>query len=195
MIPTAEKLINTIGALIGAFNNLPAPMQAVSAGTVGLIAGFGPALKGIVGLAGGLKEAKKTISDFKNAVNVLKTSAGSIQALSTAWKALNTVMIASPVGIITALTVGLGALAVKSYKLNQEYKALIETSNQLADSTKKLNNEANKDIGLFEEYQKLASAKELDEAAAERLRQVTEKLINLYPNLKTRAFLIKVQPN
>lgn len=185
LIPTAEKLINTIGALIGAFNNLPAPMQAVSAGTVGLIAGFGPALKGIVGLAGGLKEAKKTISDFKNAVNVLKTSAGSIQALSTAWKALNTVMIASPVGIITALTVGLGALAVKVYKLNQEYRALIETSNQLADSTKKLNNEANKDIGLFEEYQKLASAKELDEAATERLRQVTEKLINLYPNLKT----------
>ena len=185
LIPTAEKLINTIGALIGAFNNLPAPMQAVSAGTVGLIAGFGPALKGIVGLAGGLKEAKKTISDFKNAVNVLKTSASSIQGLSTAWKALNTVMIASPVGIITALTVGLGALAVKVYKLNQEYRALIETSNQLADSTKKLNNEANKDIGLFEEYQKLASAKELDEAATERLRQVTEKLINLYPNLKT----------
>ena len=185
LIPTAEKLINTIGALIGAFNNLPAPMQAVSAGTVGLIAGFGPALKGIVGLSRGMSEAKKTISDFKNAVNVLKTSAGSIQALSTAWKALNTVMIASPVGIITALTVGLGALAVKVYKLNQEYRALIETSNQLADSTKKLNNEANKDIGLFEEYQKLASAKELDEAATERLRQVTEKLINLYPNLKT----------
>ncbi|MDO6992895.1 phage tail tape measure protein [Brachyspira innocens] len=185
LIPTAEKLINTIGALIGAFNNLPASMQAVSAGTVGLIAGFGPALKGIAGLAGGLKEAKKTISDFKNAVSTLKTAASSIQGLSTAWKALNTVMIASPVGIITALTVGLGALAVKVYKLNQEYKALIETSNQLADSTKKLNNEANKDIGLFEEYQKLASAKELDEAATERLRQVTEKLINLYPNLKT----------
>ncbi|WP_020003557.1 phage tail tape measure protein [Brachyspira innocens] len=185
LIPTAEKLINTIGALIGAFNNLPAPMQAVSAGTVGLIAGFGPALKGIVGLAGGLKEAKKTISDFKNAVNVLKTSAGSIQALSTAWKALNTVMIASPVGIITALTVGLGALAVKAYKLNQEYKALIETSNQLANSTKELNDNAFKDVGLFEEYQKLASAKELDAAATERLSQVTDKLTRLYPNLKT----------
>lgn len=185
LIPTAEKLINTIGALIGAFNNLPAPMQAVSAGTVGLIAGFGPALKGIVGLSRGMSEAKKTISDFKNAVNVLKTSAGSIQALSTAWKALNTVMIASPVGIITALTVGLGALAVKAYKLNQEYKALIETSNQLADSTKELNDNAFKDVGLFEEYQKLASAKELDAAATERLSQVTDKLTRLYPNLKT----------
>ena len=185
LIPTAEKLINTIGALIGAFNNLPAPMQAVSAGTVGLIAGFGPALKGIVGLSRGMSEAKKTISDFKNAVNVLKTSAGSIQALSTAWKALNTVMIASPVGIITALTVGLGALAVKVYKLNQEYRALIETSNQLADSTKELNDNAFKDVGLFEEYQKLASAKELDAAATERLSQVTDKLTRLYPNLKT----------
>ena len=185
LIPTAEKLINTIGALIGAFNNLPAPMQAVSAGTVGLIAGFGPALKGIVGLSRGMSEAKKTISDFKNAVNVLKTSAGSIQALSTAWKALNTVMIASPVGIITALTVGLGALAVKAYKLNQEYRALIETSNQLADSTKELNDNAFKDVGLFEEYQKLASAKELDAAATERLSQVTDKLTRLYPNLKT----------
>ena len=185
LIPTAEKLINTIGALIGAFNNLPAPMQAVSAGTVGLIAGFGPALIGIVNLKKGLDEAKSTVSTFGKSVSLLKGYAGSIKALSVVWKALNTVMIASPVGIITALTVGLGALAVKAYKLNQEYKALIETSNQLADSTKKLNNEANKDIGLFEEYQKLASAKELDEAATERLRQVTEKLINLYPNLKT----------
>lgn len=185
LIPTAEKLINTIGALIGAFNNLPAPMQAVSAGTVGLIAGFGPALKGIVGLSKGITEAKKTISDFKNAASVLKTSAGSIQALSTAWKALNTVMIASPVGIITALTVGLGALAIKAYKLNQEYKALIETSNQLANSTKELNDNAFKDVGLFEEYQKLASAKELDAAATERLSQVTDKLTRLYPNLKT----------
>lgn len=185
LIPTAEKLITTIGALIGAFNNLPAPMQAVTAGTVGLIAGFGPALKGIVGLSRGFSEAKKTISDFKNAVNVLKTSAGSIQALSTAWKALNTVMIASPVGIITALTVGLGALALKAYKLNQEYKTLIETSNQLANSTKELNDNAFKDVGLFEEYQKLASAKELDAAATERLSQVTDKLTRLYPNLKT----------
>ena len=185
LIPTAEKLINTIGALIGAFNNLPAPMQAVSAGTVGLIAGFGPALKGIVGLSKGMSEAKKTISDFKNAVNVLKTSASSIQALSTAWKALNTVMFASPVGVITALTVGLGALAVKAYKLNQEYKELIETSNQLANSTKELNDNAFKDVGLFEEYQKLASAKELDAAATERLSQVTDKLTRLYPNLKT----------
>ena len=185
LIPTAEKLINTIGALIGAFNNLPAPMQAVSAGAVGLLAGFGPALIGIVNLKKGLDEAKSTVSTFGKSVSLLKGYAGSIKALSVAWKALNTVMIASPVGIITALTVGLGALAVKAYKLNQEYKALIETSNQLADSTKKLNNEANKDIGLFEEYQKLASAKELDEAATERLRQVTEKLINLYPNLKT----------
>ena len=185
LIPTAEKLINTIGALIGAFNNLPAPMQAASVGFVALAAGFGPALKGIVGLSKGLTEAKKTISDFKNAVNVLKTSASSIQALSTAWKALNTVMVASPIGIITTLTVGLGALAVKAYKLNQEYKALIETSNQLANSTKELNDNAFKDVGLFEEYQKLASAKELDAAATERLSQITDKLTRLYPNLKT----------
>ena len=185
LIPTAEKLINTIGALIGAFNNLPAPLQAVSVGFVSLAAGFGPALKGIVGLGKGLTEAKKTISDFKNAVSTLKTSASSIQALSTAWKALNTVMFASPVGVITALTVGLGALAVKAYKLNQEYKELIETSNQLANSTKELNDNAFKDVGLFEEYQKLASAKELDAAATERLSQVTDKLTRLYPNLKT----------
>ena len=185
LIPTAEKLITTIGALIGAFNNLPAPMQAVSAGAVGLLAGFGPALIGIVNLKKGLDEAKSTVSAFGKSVSLLKGYAGSIKALSVAWKALNTVMIASPVGIITALTVGLGALAVKAYKLNQEYKALIETSNQLADSTKELNDNAFKDVGLFEEYQKLASAKELDAAATERLSQVTDKLTRLYPNLKT----------
>lgn len=185
LIPTAEKLINTIGALIGAFNNLPAPMQAVSAGAVGLLAGFGPALIGIVNLKKGLDEAKSTVSTFGKSVSLLKGYAGSIKALSVAWKALNTVMIASPVGIITALTVGLGALAIKAYKLNQEYKALIETSNQLANSTKELNDNAFKDVGLFEEYQKLASAKELDAAATERLSQITDKLTRLYPNLKT----------
>lgn len=178
-------MILTIISLIKTFSDLPAPLQAASVGFVSLAAGFGPALKGIVGLGKGLTEAKKTISDFKNAVSTLKTSASSIQALSTAWKALNTVMFASPVGVITALTVGLGALAVKAYKLNQEYKELIETSNQLANSTKELNDNAFKDVGLFEEYQKLASAKELDAAATERLSQVTDKLTRLYPNLKT----------
>ncbi|EKV58357.1 phage tail tape measure protein, TP901 family, partial [Brachyspira hampsonii 30446] len=185
IVPLAEKMILTIISLIKTFSDLPAPLQAASVGFVALAAGFGPALKGIVGLGKGLTEAKKTISDFKNAVSTLKTSASSIQGLSTAWKALNTVMIASPVGIITALTVGLGALAVKAYKLNQEYKALIDTSNQLANSTKELNDNSFKDVGLFEEYQKLASAKELDAAATERLNQVTDKLTRLYPNLKT----------
>ncbi|PTY39482.1 phage tail tape measure protein [Brachyspira hampsonii] len=184
-VPIAEKMILSIISLIKTFSDLPAPLQAASVGFVALAAGFGPALKGIVGLSKGLTEAKKTISDFKNAVSTLKTSASSIQGLSTAWKALNTVMIASPVGIITALTVGLGALAVKAYKLNQEYKALIDTSNQLANSTKELNDNSFKDVGLFEEYQKLASAKELDAAATERLNQVTDKLTRLYPNLKT----------
>ncbi|WPC36852.1 phage tail tape measure protein [Brachyspira hyodysenteriae] len=184
-VPLAEKMIFTIISLIKTFSDLPAPLQAASVGFVALAAGFGPALKGIVGLSKGLTEAKKTISDFKNAVSTLKTSASSIQGLSTAWKALNTAMFASPVGVITALTVGLGALAVKAYKLNQEYKALIETSNQLANSTKELNDNAFKDVGLFEEYQKLASAKELDAAATERLSQVTDKLTRLYPNLKT----------
>ncbi|WP_256093376.1 phage tail tape measure protein, partial [Brachyspira hampsonii] len=113
IVPLAEKMILTIISLIKTFSDLPAPLQAASVGFVALAAGFGPALKGIVGLGKGLTEAKKTISDFKNAVSTLKTSASSIQGLSTAWKALNTVMIASPVGIITALTVGLGALAVK----------------------------------------------------------------------------------
>ncbi|MBW5409754.1 phage tail tape measure protein [Brachyspira hampsonii] len=185
IVPIAEKMILTIISLIKTFSDLPAPLQAVSVGFVALAAGFGPALKGIVGLSKGITEAKKTIKDFKNAVSTLKTAASSIQGLSTAWKALNTVMIASPVGIITALTVGLGALAVKAYKLNQEYKALIDTSNQLANSTKELNDNSFKDVGLFEEYQKLASAKELDAAATERLNQVTDKLTRLYPNLKT----------
>ena len=184
-VPLAEKMILTIISLIKTFSDLPAPLQATSVGFVALAAGFGPALKGIVGLGKGLSEAKKTISDFKNAASALKTSASSIQVLGTAWKALNTAIFASPVGVITALTVGLGALAVKAYKLNQEYKALIETSQKLANSTKELNDNAFKDVGLFEEYQKLASAKELDAVATERLSQVTDKLTRLYPNLKT----------
>ena len=190
LIPTAEKLINTIGALIGAFNNLPAPMQAVSAGTVGLIAGFGPALKGIVGLAGGLKEAKKTISDFKNAVNVLKTSAGSIQALSTAWKALNTVMIATPIGIVTAVSAGLAVLAVNAYKTGQEIrklkKELYDNSTTDTSDLMGLNREADNIALLFREYNNLARAKNLDAEETKRLNELTEELTSLFPNLKTK---------
>ena len=190
MIPTAEKLINTIGALIGAFNNLPAPMQAVSAGTVGLIAGFGPALKGIAGLAGGLKEAKKTISDFKNAVNVLKTSAGSIQALSTAWKALNTVMIATPIGIVTAVSAGLAVLAVNAYKTGQEIrklkKELYDNSTTDTSDLMGLNREADNIALLFREYNNLARAKNLDAEETKRLNELTEELTSLFPNLKTK---------
>lgn len=86
---------------------------------------------------------------------------------------------------MTALTVGIGALALRAHKLNQEYKALIESSQRLTSSTKELNDNAFKNQGLFQEYQKLASAKELDAVATERLNQVTEKLTRLYPNLKT----------
>ncbi|WP_297300424.1 phage tail tape measure protein [uncultured Brachyspira sp.] len=190
LIPTAEKLINTIGALIGAFNNLPAPMQAVSAGTVGLIAGFGPALKGIAGLAGGLKEAKKTIKDFKNAVNVLKTSASSIQGLSTAWKALNTVMVATPIGIVTAVSAGLAALAVNAYKTGQEIrklkKELYDNSTTDTSDLMGLNREADNIALLFREYNNLAKAKNLDAEETKRLNELTEELTSLFPNLKTK---------
>ena len=190
LIPTAEKLINTIGALIGAFNNLPAPMQAVSAGTVGLIAGFGPALKGIVGLSKGITEAKKTISDFKNAVNVLKTSASSIQGLSTAWKALNTVMVATPIGIVTAVSAGLAALAVNAYKTGQEIrklkKELYDNSTTDTSDLMGLNREADNIALLFREYNNLAKAKNLDAEETKRLNELTEELTSLFPNLKTK---------
>lgn len=190
LIPTAEKLINTIGALIGAFNNLPAPMQAVSAGTVGLIAGFGPALKGIVGLSKGITEAKKTIKDFKNAVNVLKTSASSIQGLSTAWKALNTVMVATPIGIVTAVSAGLAALAVNAYKTGQEIrklkKELYDNSTTDTSDLMGLNREADNIALLFREYNNLAKAKNLDAEETKRLNELTEELTSLFPNLKTK---------
>ena len=146
---------------------------------------MGPALQGIGSLRKSFVETKKIINDFKGAIGSLKTSVSSIQALSTVWKGFNTVVLASPVGVVTALTAGLGALALKAYKLNQEYKQLIESSQKLTSSTKELNDNAFKDLGLFQEYQKLASSKELDAAATERLNQVTEKLTRLYPNLKT----------
>ncbi|WP_236847303.1 hypothetical protein, partial [Brachyspira catarrhinii] len=58
IVPIAEKMILTIIALIKTFSDLPAPLQAVSVGFVSLAAGFGPALKGIVGLSKGITEAK-----------------------------------------------------------------------------------------------------------------------------------------
>lgn len=185
LVPIIDDAIKTISSLIKAFNNLPAPLQATTVGIIGITAGLGPALQGIGSLRKSFVETKKIINDFKGAIGSLKTSVSSIQALSTVWKGFNTVVLASPVGVVTALTAGLGALALKAYKLNQEYKQLIESSQKLTSSTKELNDNAFKDLGLFQEYQKLASSKELDAAATERLNQVTEKLTRLYPNLKT----------
>lgn len=185
LVPIIDDAIRTISSLIKAFNNLPAPLQATTVGIIGITAGLGPALQGIGTLRKSFVETKKIINDFKGAIGSLKTSASSIQALSTVWKGFNTVVLASPVGVVTALTAGLGALALKAYKLNQEYKQLIESSQKLTSSTKELNDNAFKDLGLFQEYQKLASSKELNAAATERLNQVTEKLTRLYPNLKT----------
>lgn len=185
LVPIIDDAIKTISSLIKAFNNLPAPLQATTVGIIGITAGLGPALQGIGSLRKSFVETKKIINDFKGAIGSLKTSASSIQALSTVWKGFNTVVLASPVGVVTALTVGLGALALKAYKLNQEYKQLIENSQKLTSSTKELNDNAFQNQGLFQEYQKLASSKELDAAATERLNQVTEKLTRLYPNLKT----------
>lgn len=185
LVPIIDDAIKTISSLIKAFNNLPAPLQATTVGIIGITAGLGPALQGIGTLRKSFVETKKIINDFKGAIGSLKTSASSIQALSTVWKGFNTVVLASPVGVVTVLTAGLGALALKAYKLNQEYKQLIESSQKLTSSTKELNDNAFKDLGLFQEYQKLASSKELDAAATERLNQVTEKLTRLYPNLKT----------
>lgn len=185
LVPIIDDAIKTISSLIKAFNNLPAPLQATIVGIIGITAGLGPALQGIGTLRKSFVETKKILNDFKGAIGSLKTSVSSIQALSTVWKGFNTVVLASPVGVVTALTAGLGALALKAYKLNQEYKQLIESSQKLTSSTKELNDNAFKDLGLFQEYQKLASSKELDAAATERLNQVTEKLTRLYPNLKT----------
>lgn len=185
LVPIIDDAIKTISSLIKAFNNLPAPLQATTVGIIGITAGLGPALQGIGSLRKSFVETKKILNDFKGAIGSLKTSVSSIQALSTVWKGFNTVVLASPVGVVTALTAGLGALALKAYKLNQEYKQLIESSQKLTSSTKELNDNAFKDLGLFQEYQKLASSKELDAAATERLNQVTEKLTRLYPNLKT----------
>lgn len=185
LVPIIDDAIKTISSLIKAFNNLPAPSQAAAVGIIGITAGLGPALQGIGSLRKSFVETKKIINDFKGAIGSLKTSVSSIQALSTVWKGFNTVVLASPVGVVTALTVGLGALALKAYKLNQEYKQLIENSQKLTSNTKELNDNAFQNQGLFQEYQKLASSKELDAAATERLNQVTEKLTRLYPNLKT----------
>ncbi|MCZ9983506.1 phage tail tape measure protein [Brachyspira hyodysenteriae] len=189
-VPLAEKMIFTIISLIKTFSDLPAPLQAVSVGFVSLVAGFGPALKGIVGIGKGLTEAKKTISDFKNAVSTLKTSASSIQGLSTAWKALNTVMVATPIGIVTAVSAGLAALAVNAYKTGQEIRRLKKElyDNSTADTSDLmgLNREADNIALLFREYNNLAKAKNLDAEETKRLNELTEELTSLFPNLKTK---------
>ncbi|WP_028329178.1 phage tail tape measure protein [Brachyspira alvinipulli] len=182
-VPIAEKMILTIISLIKTFSDLPAPLQAVSVGFVSLAAGFGPALKGIVGLGKGLTEAKKTISDFKNAVSTLKTSASSIQGLSTAWKALNTVMFASPVGVVTAFSVGLGALAVNAYKLGQEFRGLIEAFYDFSTGATAFFVGFFRDVGFFALFFRVSSALALAAVVAARLSQVFDEFTGVFPSL------------
>lgn len=190
LIPTAEKLVIKISDLITAFRELPAPVQSAVVGFVGLAAGFGPALQGIISLKSGFVTATKTIKDFGKSVGLVKNYVGSIKALSGVWKALNTVIVASPIGIITAVTVGLGALAVKAYKTGQELRKLKEELN--TNTYKNLgefntvNREA-KDISqLFIEYNNLAKAKDLDAKQSERLNELTQEITELFPELKTK---------
>ena len=190
LIPTAEKLVIKISDLITAFRELPAPVQSAVVGFVGLAAGFGPALQGIISLKSGFVTATKTIKDFGKSVGLVKNYVGSIKALSGVWKALNTVIVASPIGIITAVTVGLGALAIKAHKTGQELRKLKEELN--TNTYKNLgefntvNREA-KDISkLFIEYNNLAKAKDLDAKQSERLNELTREITELFPELKTK---------
>ena len=190
LIPIAEKLVIKIGDLINTFRELPAPIQATSVGIVTLVAGLGPALIAIVNLRKGFIEAKTTISDFSKAMGLVKNYVGSIKALSGAWKALNTVMVSTPIGVITAVTATLGALAVKAYKTGQEIrklkKELYENAYRDTSSLMTLNREATEAEKLFIEYNNLAKAKDLDTEKTKRLNELTQELISLYPNLKTK---------
>ena len=190
LIPTAEKLVIKIADLITAFRELPAPVQAASVGFVAIATAFGPALQGILSLKSGFVTATKTIKDFGKSVGLLKNYVGSIKALSGVWKALNTVIVASPVGIITAVTVGLGALAVKAYKTGKEIKKLKEELNtntyKNLGELDKVNKEADEISKLFIEYNNLAKAKSLDAKQSERLNELTQEITELYPELKTK---------
>lgn len=190
LVPIIDDAIKTISSLIKAFNNLPAPLQATAVGIIGITAGLGPALQGIGSLRKSFVETKKIINDFKGAIGSLKTSVSSIQALSTAWKALNTVIIGSPVGIIAAVSAGLGVLAVKAYKTGAEIRKLKQELNEDTykdtSSLMTLNREASEAEKLFMEYNSLAKAKSLDAEQTKRLNELTQELTSLYPNLKTK---------
>lgn len=190
LIPTAEKLVVKIANLITAFRELPAPIQASAVGFVGIAAGLGPALQGIISLKNALTTAGKTMKDFGASVVLLKNYIVSIQALSGVWKALNTVMVATPIGILTAVTVGLGALAVKAYKTGQELKKLKEELNtntyRNLGELSSANREAKEISKLFIEYNNLAKAKSLDAKESERLNELTQEITELFPELKTK---------
>ena len=190
LIPTAEKLVIKISDLITAFRELPAPVQSAVVGFVGLAAGFGPVLKGLLSLGKGFAEAKKTVKEFGQSAVLLKNYIVYGKNLTGVWKALNTVIVASPIGIITAVTVGLGALAIKAHKTGQELRKLKEELN--TNTYKNLgefntvNREA-KDISqLFIEYNNLAKAKDLDAKQSERLNELTQEITELFPELKTK---------
>ncbi len=183
LIPIAEKLIIKISNLIGAFNKLPATIQNTSIAFVTLVAGLGPALQGIVGLASAITSAKKVIGTFSATLTTLKTAAISIERLSFAWKALNAIMVASPI-LVTATA--FGALAAAVYKVHKQQKELLNTTKELLATSSEMNKEAMMNTNLFEEYNKLAKSKELDTNATQRLNEVTSELISLYPNLKTK---------
>ena len=170
LIPVAQKLAEKIGELSTWFNNLSTEVKNSSLAFIGLVAVVGPAALALSTMVTGVTR-----------------TAAAIKGMAVAWKLLNATMLFSPVGIIATLTTLFAGLTVAAYKKEKADKAAYEAAIKHSEALKKSATESLKlttqTNNLLSSYSKLASKTNLTAIEQEKLRDISQKLKELLPDL------------
>ena len=152
------------------FNNLSPELKNSSLAFIGLVAVIGPAALALSTMVTGVTR-----------------TAAAIKGMTVAWKLLNATMLLSPVGIIATLTTLFAGLTVAAYKKEKADKAAYEAAIKHSEALKKSTTESLKlttqTNNLLSSYSKLASKTNLTAIEQEKLRDISQKLKELLPDL------------
>ena len=191
LMPIANDLIVAIGKVATVFNSLPAPLKTASFAFVGMVAAIGPAALALSTMVGGVTNAKIAIGGMKTVfttlIPVVKNSTVAIKGSAVAWKALNLVIAATPVGLILAFTAAIVACTVSIYQKEKADKEAREAALKNAIATLKQKEAFNALVGetdkLVSRYTELAEKTKLTREEQAELETITTRLKDLYPDL------------
>ena len=191
LMPIANNLIEVIAKVATVFNSLPAPVKTASFAFVGMVAAIGPAALALSTMVGGVTNARIAIGGMKTVfttlIPVVKNATVAIKGSTAAWKALNLVIAATPVGLILAFTAAIVACTVSIYQKEKADKEAREAALKNAEATLKQKEAFNALVGetdkLVSRYTELAEKTKLTREEQAELETITTRLKDLYPDL------------